>query len=150
MSCFPPFHSPELKSFGFLGKSMGNGSLKYLENVTDIARKDVSTVHITEINLSNFTSCQILFCFKWACMLLHQKNKFAIKQRIHEYICETTELLNTLFSSMRCLMTEKHSTPLLNEAVVKQILTTVFVVEAPEVSSRGVPALIQAPESPQA
>lgn len=83
-------------------------------------------------------------------MLLHQKNKFAIKQRIHEYICETTELLNTLFSSMRCLMTEKHSTPLLNEAVVKQILTTVFVVEAPEASSRGVPALIQAPESPQA
>ncbi|KAJ6667616.1 hypothetical protein lerEdw1_016737, partial [Lerista edwardsae] len=39
----------ELKSFGFLGKSVGNGSLKYLENVSDIERK-----HIEELGPFDF------------------------------------------------------------------------------------------------
>ncbi|XP_066477401.1 DNA (cytosine-5)-methyltransferase 3-like [Tiliqua scincoides] len=39
----------ELKSFGFLGKSMGNGRLKYLENVTNIGRK-----HIEELGPFDF------------------------------------------------------------------------------------------------
>ncbi|KAJ7320625.1 hypothetical protein JRQ81_020136 [Phrynocephalus forsythii] len=41
--------TPELKSFGFLGENMGNGQLKYVDDVTDVTRK-----HIEDWGLFDF------------------------------------------------------------------------------------------------